>query len=87
MFQLSKVTKVNQGHGNDENHQELVDGMEEKPREAPRVVDRVRSFQTPENCRQRECEDKSVLPSADGPKGAEIESRTCNSAPSKVLTL
>lgn len=34
-----------------------------------RVVDRVRSFQAPEDCRQRECEDKGVLPAADGPKG------------------
>lgn len=64
-----------------------MDGIEEKPREAMRVVDRVRSFQAPEDCRQRECEDKGVLPAADGPKGAEIESRTCNSSPSKVLTL
>lgn len=47
--------------------------MEEKPREAPRVVNHVRSFQTAEDCRQRECEDKGVLPATDGPKGVHNE--------------
>lgn len=45
-YNLSEIAEVNQRHGYNENDQELVNGVEEKPRAAPRVVHHMRSFQT-----------------------------------------
>ena len=45
-YNLSEIAEVNQRHGYNKNDQELVNGVEEKPRAAPRVVHHMRSFQT-----------------------------------------